>query len=63
MTFPWTNAQEHPAHPQLVDHVWSRPASATCPNGVCQRKPTGAASDTYGQEAVGPTAVAYFAQG
>ena len=34
-----------------------------CPNGMCSRKPTGAAAETYGKPAAGKLEEAVFALG
>ena len=39
------------------------PETGDCPNGLCARKPTGAAADSYGNRPAGQTATAVFALG
>ena len=39
------------------------PQTGDCPNGLCARKPTGAAADSYGNRPAGQTATAVFALG
>ena len=38
-------------------------SGSDCPNGMCSRKPTGAAAETYGKPAAGKLEAAVFALG
>ena len=38
-------------------------SESECPNGMCSRKPTGAAAETYGKPASGKLESAVFALG
>ena len=38
-------------------------SESDCPNGMCSRKPTGAAAETYGKPAAGKLESAVFALG